>query len=104
VPEGRKNDRIAANEEIPLTARKMIAQLGSQIADLNQQIKERETELKEAHKANPVSRLLAEIPGIGPITALTLATQVSPQHFKSAHPTAVGRRGDGGHSTRQARQ
>jgi transposase len=83
VPEGRKNDRIAANEEIPLTARKMIAQLGSQIADLDQQIKERETALKEAHKANPVSRLLAEIPGIGPITALTLATQGSPQHFKS---------------------
>jgi transposase len=58
--------------------------LGNQVAHLDQQIKKLEAELKAAHKANPVSQLLAEIPGIGPITALTLASQVSPQHFKSS--------------------
>jgi transposase len=77
-------ERFSTNEEIPLSARQMMLFLGNQVAHLDQQIKKLEAELKAAHKANPVSQLLAEIPGIGPITALTLASQVSPQHFKSS--------------------
>ena len=38
-----------------------------------QQIEALESELLALHKANPVSQLLAEVPGIGPITAITLA-------------------------------
>lgn len=76
-------ERFSTNEEIPLPARQMMLFLGNQVAHLDQQIKKLEAELKAAHKANPLSQLLAGIPGIGPITALTLATQVCPQHFKS---------------------
>jgi transposase len=37
----------------------------------------------ERHRVNPVSRLLAEIPGVGPITAITMAMTVSPGNFES---------------------
>jgi len=35
-------------------------------------------ELAALHKANPVSQLLAEIPGVGPLGAITLALTVEP--------------------------
>jgi transposase len=35
------------------------------------------------HKANAVSQLLATVPGIGPIIALTLAIEVDPTAFQS---------------------
>lgn len=41
------------------------------------------------HKANPVSRLPAGIPGIGPIIAFTLATQVNPTRFRSGRHFAA---------------
>jgi transposase len=41
------------------------------------------------HKANPVSRRLAAIPGIGPIGALNLALRVDPTQFKSARHLAA---------------
>ena len=41
------------------------------------------------HKANPISRLLATIPGIGPIIALTLAIEVDPAAFKSGRHLAA---------------
>jgi transposase len=35
-----------------------------------------------AHKANEVSQRLATIPGVGPVTALTLATEIDPAAFE----------------------
>jgi transposase len=40
-------------------------------------------------KANPVSRLLATIPGIGPSIALTLTLEVDPTAFKSGRHLAA---------------
>jgi transposase len=38
---------------------------------------------------NPVSQLLAEVPGIGPITALSLALTIDPGRFQSGRHFAA---------------
>jgi len=43
----------------------------------------------ERHRANPTSRLLAEIPGVGPITATTMAITVDPNNFESGRHFAA---------------
>ena len=48
-----------------------------------------DSELAAQHKANPVSQLLAEIPGIGPISAITLALTVEPGNFASGRHFAA---------------
>ena len=41
------------------------------------------------HKNNPVSQRLATIPGVGPITALTLAIEIDPAQFESGRHLAA---------------
>jgi transposase len=41
------------------------------------------------HKADAISQLLATIPGIGPIIALTLAIEVDPAAFESGRHLAA---------------
>jgi transposase len=45
--------------------------------------------LMQQHKANPLSRRLAAIPGIGPIGALNFALRVAPGQFASARHFAA---------------
>ena len=45
--------------------------------------------MKQQHKANPVSQLLAEVPGIGPIGALSLALTIDPGRFQSGRHFAA---------------
>ncbi len=45
--------------------------------------------LAAQHKANPVSQRLAEIPGVGPLTALTVAMKVDAGQFESARHFAA---------------
>jgi transposase len=83
---------LAALEQentIPPEAKDMAALLGRQIGELDARIKEIETKLTAAHKANPVSQRLATIPGVGPITALTLATEIDPTAFESGRHLAA---------------
>jgi hypothetical protein len=42
-----------------------------------------------AHKANAVSQRLATIPGVGPVTALTLAIEIDPAAFESGRHLAA---------------
>jgi transposase len=74
---------IASAPEIPPLARDAMALLGREIAHLDQKLAEIGAELKKQHKSNALSQLLEQAPGIGPITALTLATHVVPEQFKS---------------------
>ena len=67
-------EAIATEAAVPDAAKAMLAFLGAQVAQLDEQIAELEQQMKQQHKSNPVSQLLAEIPGIGPITALSLAS------------------------------
>jgi len=63
--------------------------MGQHIADLDAKLEALDRLLMERHKANPVSRLLAEIPGVGPITAITMAVTVDPSNFASGRHFAA---------------
>ena len=82
-------EAIAAETAIPSDAREMLALFGQEIEHLDSRIKAIEVKLIAMHKANPISRLLATIPGIGPIIALTLAIEVDPAAFKSGRHLAA---------------
>src|SRR3978361_334130 len=68
--------------DIPPEAKDMVALLGRQIEELDTRIKEIDVKLNAAHKANEVSQRLATIPGVGPVTALTLAIEIDPAAFE----------------------
>jgi transposase len=82
-------EAIEAETTIPLEAKEMLALLGQEIEHLNTRLKEIETKLTAMHKANAISQLLATIPGIGPIIALTLAIEVDPSAFESGRHLAA---------------
>lgn len=79
---------IEMETTIPPQAREMLALLGEEVAHLDTRIKEIEVKLLAAHRANPLSVLLATIPGIGPITALTLAIEIDAAAFESGRHLA----------------
>jgi transposase len=62
---------LAADSAIPISARAMFNQMGTHIEALDQQVAALDDQLMTLHKANPVSRLLAEVPGVGPLGAIT---------------------------------
>ena len=80
---------VAAGETVPDAAKEMLAFLGGQVAQLDERILELERRMKQQHKANPVSQLLAEVPGIGPIGALSLALTIDPGQFQSGRHFAA---------------
>ena len=95
---------IEQETTIPAEARDMAALLGQEIEHLDRRIKEIDAKLAAAHKANEVSPRLATsaadafrhigslrdpIPGVGPVTALTLAIEVDPAAFESGRHLAA---------------
>jgi transposase len=80
---------IASDAEIPPIGKEMLAVLGLQIAHLEGQIDQLEARLAAMHKANAISRLLATAPGIGPIIALSFATEIDPAAFESGRHLAA---------------
>ena len=67
----------------------MFALLGQQIEEIATRIKEIDVKLNAAHKASAVSTRLATIPGVGPVTALTLAIEIDPVAFQSGRHLAA---------------
>jgi transposase len=67
----------------------MTSLLGRQIEDLETRIQGIEVKLTAAHKTNEVSQRLATIPGVGPVTALTLAIEIDPMAFESGRHLAA---------------
>jgi len=80
---------LAANSAIPATALAMFEQMGAHIEALDQRVAAADSELVALHKANPISQLLAEIPGVGPLGAITMALTVEPGNFASARHFAA---------------
>ena len=80
---------VEATATIPAPARAMLAVLGEEIARVDDRLAELEAELLALHKANPLSRRLAMVPGIGPVTAITLALSVDPAQFVSGRHLAA---------------
>jgi len=82
-------EQLAADAQIPPPARQTLAMLGEQIARLDAQLADITASLLKACKANPLAQALGKIPGVGPITALTLVTEIDPSHFKSGRHLAA---------------
>jgi transposase len=80
---------IEQQPDIPPVAGEMFILLHQQITDINARIAELDVKLNTSHKANPVSQRLATIPGVGPITALTLAIEIDPAQFESGRHLAA---------------
>jgi transposase len=80
---------LAADNAIPVAALAMFEQMGGHIETLDQRVAAMDAELAARHKTNPVSQLLAEIPGVGPLGAITMALTVEPQNFSSARHFAA---------------
>jgi len=80
---------IEQDTAIPSEAAEMFKLLGQQIAGLDARIKEVDTKLNAAHKASELSQRLVTIPGVGPITALTMAVEIDPAMFESGRHLAA---------------
>ncbi len=100
---------------LPMTFRQLLHRLGEHLKMLDRQVTELETDIQAWHRQNAASRRLAEIPGIGPITATALVASVGDatnfangrqlaawlglvprQHSSGGKPTLLGisKRGD----------
>ena len=100
---------------LPGVFRQLIDRLGAHLKELDRQVGELEVQIQAWHRANDASRKLAEIPGIGPITASALVASIGDaksfdngrqlaawlglvprQHSSGGKPTLLGisKRGD----------
>ena len=104
---GQVAELLAAVERetaIPPEARDMFVIQGQQIENLDARVKQLDVKLAAAHKANPVSQRLATsaadafrhigslrdpIPGVGSVTAMTLAIEIDPEAFCSGRHLAA---------------
>ncbi|MBO0866333.1 MAG: IS110 family transposase, partial [Mycobacterium sp.] len=80
---------IEQQPDIPQVAMEMFDLLHQQINEIDARIAELDARLHAAHKTNPVSQRLATIPGVGPITALTLAIEIEAAQFESGRHLAA---------------
>jgi transposase len=80
---------IDQQSDIPPVAREIFALFRQQINDINARIAELDAGLNASHKANSVSQRLATIPGVGPITAMTLAIEIDAAQFESGRHLAA---------------
>ena len=80
---------IAQDAAIPATARAMFQAMGAHIADLDARLDAVAAQLMALHKANPVSRLLAGIPGVGSLIAITMALSIAPENFATGRHFAA---------------
>jgi transposase len=62
--------------ELPGRFRLLLQRLGDHLKDMDRQVAELEREITLWHRENETSRKLAEMPGIGPITASALSASV----------------------------
>ena len=81
---------VAADPAIPPLAKAVLARLGQQVAHLDAEIAALDAELLALHKAHPISQLLEGVPGIGPVTAISLALAIDdPARFTSGRHLAA---------------
>ena len=82
-------ERVSNDPSVPEPAKAMLAVLAAQFNVLERQIADLDRKLLAQHKANPVSRGLAEVPGVGPLGALTLTLTIEPKQFHSGRHFAA---------------
>lgn len=75
---------------LPGTMRNLIARLTENLKEMDRQAKELEAQIQRWHRENEASRKLAEIPGLGPITASAIvATVGDAREFKNGRQLAA---------------
>jgi transposase len=97
VGQGIRNVRPLAEEAIreggtglPADAVEIVRLLTAQLAALDDRIAHVEARIEALHRTNPISRLIATIPGVGPITATAIAASVpDPSIFRSGRDFAA---------------
>jgi transposase len=96
APQGEKGltrlqcDVATAEEDIvPAAAKLALGLLGREIERIEARLAEVNAKLIKQYKADPLSRRLAGIPGIGPISALNFAYRIDPAQFRSARHFAA---------------
>jgi len=61
---------------VPGTFRAMLARLGEHLNELDQHVQDLATQIEHWHRSNEASRRLAQVPGIGPLTASALIATI----------------------------
>jgi transposase len=79
----------ASDAVLPPPAAEALTLLGVQIDRIEAELAGIDLKLKVQHKSLPMSRLLAEIPGVGWMTALTLTLRVDATQFRSGRHLAA---------------
>ena len=75
---------------LPGVMRNLIERLTENLKEMNRQAKELEAQIQTWHRENEASRKLAEIPGLGPITASAIvATVGDAREFKNGRQLAA---------------
>ncbi|XAG70582.1 IS110 family transposase [bacterium 19CA06SA08-2] len=75
---------------LPGTFRQLLERLGDHLKALDRQVQELEVQLQSWHRENVASKKLAQIPGIGPITASALIASVGDaKNFKNGRQLAA---------------
>jgi transposase len=70
--------------------RHLIARLADNLKEMDRQAKELEAQIQRWHRENAASRKLAEIPGLGPITASAIVANVGDaREFKNGRQLAA---------------
>jgi len=76
--------------ELPGVFRQLLARLAEHLSELARQVGELEVRIQSWHRENEASRKLAQIPGIGPITASALVASIGDaKSFKNARQMAA---------------
>lgn len=79
-----------SQSRLPRLAREMLSVLAAQLSETEARVQDVETQLMDWHRSNEVSRRLATIPGIGPITASAIvATVADATQFKNGRQFAA---------------
>ena len=79
-----------AENSLPGTMRQLLERLNDNLKEMDRQVTELEAQIKLWHKENEASLKLAQIPGIGPITASAMvATVGNAKEFKNSRQLAA---------------
>jgi transposase len=62
--------------ELPGLFRQLLQRLGEHLRELDRQVDDLDVQIQQWHRENAASRKLAEIPGIGPLTASALVASI----------------------------
>ena len=74
---------------LPGTFRQLLERLGEHLKALDRQVQELEVQLQSWHRENVASKKLAQIPGIGPLTASALIASVGDAKSVSIHRNSI---------------